>query len=123
MAREFGGVDLSGGEWQRVALARALAARQGRGASILVLDEPTAALDVRMEHDLYRRFAGLTTGATTLVISHRFSTVRMARHIAVLEHGRIVEEGSHDDLVGARARYARLYGLQARRFAEQGGLE
>ncbi len=117
LAREFDGVDLSGGEWQRIALARALVARQGRGASVLVLDEPTAALDVRLEHDLYQRFAALTAGLTTLLISHRFSTVRMADCVAVLDAGRIVETGTHDQLVGAGGQYAGLYALQASRFA------
>jgi ABC-type multidrug transport system fused ATPase/permease subunit len=118
LAREFGGVDLSGGEWQRVALARALAGRLGRGASLLVLDEPTAALDVRLEADLYRRFAHLTEGLTTLLVSHRFSTVRMTDRVAVLESGRVVELGSHAELVSAGGRYAELYALQARRFRE-----
>jgi len=116
LARDFGGVDLSGGQWQRVALARALAGRLGRGASILVLDEPTAALDVRLEHDLYQRFAELTAGLTTLIVSHRFSTVRMADQVAVLDHGRIVETGSHDQLVDADGRYAELFRLQASHF-------
>jgi ATP-binding cassette subfamily B protein len=117
LAREFDGVDLSGGEWQRIALARALVARHGRGASVLVLDEPTAALDVRLEHDLYQRFAALTAGLTTLLISHRFSTVRMADQVAVLDAGRIVETGTHDQLVEAGGQYAGLYALQAGRFA------
>ena len=118
--RRFGGVDLSGGEWQRVALARAMATRLGRRASILVLDEPTAALDVRLEHDLYERFALLTAGCTTVLVSHRFSTVRMADRIAVMERGRVVELGAHADLVAAAGRYAELYELQARRFRESG---
>lgn len=117
LAREFDGVDLSGGEWQRIALARALVARHGREASLLVLDEPTAALDVRLEHDLYQRFAALTAGLTTLLISHRFSTVRMADRVAVLDAGRIVETGTHDQLVEAGGQYAGLYALQAGRFA------
>ncbi|MGH9076125.1 MAG: ABC transporter ATP-binding protein [Acidimicrobiales bacterium] len=116
LAREFGGVDLSGGEWQRIALARAMAGQTSRGASVLVLDEPTAALDVRLEDDLYRRFAALTKGLTTLVISHRFSTVRMAGQVAVLERGRVVEVGSHDELVARSGRYAELFALQAARF-------
>jgi ATP-binding cassette subfamily B protein len=117
LAREFDGVDRSGGEWQRIALARALVARHGRGASVLVLDEPTAALDVRLEHDLYQRFAALTAGLTTLLISHRFSTVRMADRVAVLDAGRIVETGTHEQLVGLGGQYAGLYALQAGRFA------
>lgn len=117
LAREFGGVDLSGGEWQRIALARAMATRQGRRAAVLVLDEPTAALDVRLEQDLYQRFMTLTEGLTTLMISHRFSTVRMAERVAVLEGGRLLESGTHAELVDAGGRYAELYALQARRFA------
>ena len=117
LAQEFGGVDLSGGEWQRVALARAMTARLGREASVLVLDEPTAALDVRLEHDLYERFARLTEGLTTLLVSHRFSTVRMADRVAVLGAGRMIETGTHDELVASGGHYAELYELQARRFA------
>ncbi len=117
LAPDFGGVDLSGGEWQRVALARSVASRLGRGASVLVLDEPTAALDVRLEHDLFERFGRLGQGATTLLISHRFSTVRMADRVAMMEDGAVAEEGTHDELVAAGSRYAELYDLQARRFA------
>jgi ABC-type multidrug transport system fused ATPase/permease subunit len=117
LSREFDGVDLSGGEWQRIALARAMATRLGRQSSILVLDEPTAALDVRLEHELFERFAALTEDLTTLVISHRFSTVRMTQSVAVLEAGRTVEVGGHAELVAAGGRYAELYALQSRRFA------
>jgi ABC-type multidrug transport system fused ATPase/permease subunit len=117
LAREFGGVDLSGGEWQRVALARAMATRLGGGASVLVLDEPTAALDVRLEHELFERFGALTESLTTLVISHRFSTVRMTQSVAVLEAGRAIEVGTHEELVASAGRYAELYALQAQRFA------
>src|SRR5439155_26569786 len=91
LAREFGGVDLSGGEWQRVALARAMMAQLGRDADLLVLDEPTANLDVRVEHELYGHFTELSRGRTTLLVSHRFSTVRMAERIVLLANGRVSE--------------------------------
>ncbi len=107
-----GGVDLSGGQWQRIAFARALLAVRG-GARVLVMDEPTAHLDVRAEAELYERFIELTAGLTTIVISHRFSTVRRADRIIVLEHGRITEDGSHEQLVAAGGQYARLFQLQA----------
>jgi ATP-binding cassette, subfamily B, bacterial len=123
LAREFGGVDLSGGEWQRVALARTMATRIGREPSLLVLDEPTAALDVQLEHDLYRRFASLTAGLTTLLISHRLSTVRLAERIAFLHEGRIVESGNHDQLLAAGGAYAQLYRMQSERFQQSGTLE
>lgn len=114
--RQFrGGAELSGGEWQRIALARALFA-VGGGAGVLVLDEPTASLDVRAEAALYDRFLDLTTGLTTIVVSHRFSTVRRAERIVVLEQGRVVEDGDHDALVARGGRYASMYALQARRF-------
>jgi ABC-type multidrug transport system fused ATPase/permease subunit len=116
LSREFGGVELSGGQWQRLALARLLAGRAAHGAPVLILDEPTAALDVRLEAELYEQFEELTRGATTLLISHRFSTVRMADRVAVLERGRIIELGSHDELMDAAGRYAELFTLQARRF-------
>ena len=96
LGRRFeSGVELSGGEWQRVALARAYL----RDAQLLVLDEPTAALDARSELEVFERFAELTTGKMALLISHRFSTVRMADRIVVLEGGTLVEEGTHDDLM------------------------
>jgi ATP-binding cassette, subfamily B, bacterial len=104
------GVELSGGEWQRVALSRAF---MRRDAQLLILDEPTAALDARAEHEIYLRFKELTRGRTTLLISHRFSTVRMADHIVVLDGGRIVEQGSHSALIEQGGMYARLYGMQA----------
>jgi ATP-binding cassette, subfamily B, bacterial len=107
-----GGVDLSGGQWQRIAFARALLAVRG-GARVLVMDEPTAHLDVRAEAEMYDRFIELTSGLTTIVISHRFSTVRRADRIIVLEHGRITEDGSHDQLIAAGGRYAQLFRLQA----------
>ena len=111
------GTDLSGGQWQRIALARAMFAVQA-GAGVLVLDEPTAHLDARAEAEFYDRFLDLTEGRTTIVISHRFSTVRRADHIVVLEHGAVVEQGTHDDLVAAEGRYARMFALQAARFAD-----
>jgi ATP-binding cassette, subfamily B, bacterial len=113
-----GGVDLSGGQWQRIALARALFAVEG-GASVLVLDEPTAQLDVRAEVAFFDRFLELTRGLTTVVISHRFSTVRRADRIVVLDGGKITERGSHEELMAAGGKYAELFELQARRFAEE----
>jgi ATP-binding cassette subfamily B protein len=117
-SRYSGGVDLSGGQWQRIALARALFAVQA-GASVLVLDEPTAQLDVRAEVALFDRFLELTRGLTTVVISHRFSTVRRADRIVVLDGGRIAEQGRHEELMAAGGRYAELFELQARRFADE----
>jgi len=111
----IGGAQLSGGEWQRLALARALFAVQA-GAGVLVLDEPTASLDVRGEAEVYDRFLELTRGVTSIVISHRFSTVRRADRIVVLRGGRVVEDGTHDQLVRAGGRYATMYALQASRF-------
>jgi ATP-binding cassette, subfamily B, bacterial len=110
-----GGVDLSGGQWQRIALARALFAVR-HGARILVLDEPTAWLDARGEADFFDRFLEITEGTTTLIISHRFSTVRRADHICVLDEGRVLEQGDHESLIAAGNRYAQLFGLQAARF-------
>jgi ATP-binding cassette subfamily B protein len=110
LGRRFeGGVDLSGGEWQKVALARAYL----RDAQLLILDEPTAALDARSESEVFQRFADLTEGRMALLISHRFSTVRMAERILVIEDGRIVEEGSHQRLLDLGGRYAGMFELQA----------
>jgi ATP-binding cassette subfamily B protein len=110
LGRRFdGGVDLSGGEWQKLALARAYL----RDAQVLVLDEPTSALDARSEYEVFQRFAELTTGKMALFISHRFSTVRMADRIVVLENGRIAEEGNHDTLTRRGGRYAEMFELQA----------
>jgi len=108
-ARFDGGMDLSGGEWQKVALARAYL----RNAQLLILDEPTAALDARSEFEVFHRFAELTTGKMALFISHRFSTVRMADRIVVLDNGKIAEEGSHDQLAGMGGRYAEMFEMQA----------
>lgn len=112
-----GGVDLSGGQWQRIALARALFAVR-HGATILVLDEPTAWLDARGEADFFDRFLEITEGTTTLIISHRFSTVRRADHICVLDQGRVLEQGNHESLLAAGNRYAQLFQLQAARFGQ-----
>jgi ATP-binding cassette subfamily B protein len=110
LGRRFdGGVDLSGGEWQKVALARAYL----RDAQVLILDEPTSALDARSEYEVFKRFAELTTEKMALFISHRFSTVRMADRIVVLENGRIAEEGDHDTLTSLGGRYAEMFELQA----------
>jgi len=110
LGRRFeGGVDLSGGEWQKLALARAYL----RDAQLLILDEPTASLDARSEFEVFARFAELTLGKMSLLISHRFSTVRMADRILVLESGRIVEEGRHDRLVALGGRYAAMFEMQA----------
>ncbi len=111
------GVDLSGGQWQRIALARALFAVR-HGARILILDEPTAWLDARGEADFFDRFLEITEGTTTLIISHRFSTVRRADHICVLDEGRVLEQGDHGSLIAAGNRYAQLFSLQAARFGE-----
>jgi ATP-binding cassette subfamily B protein len=110
LGRRFeGGVDLSGGEWQKVALARAYL----RDAQVLILDEPTSALDARSEYEVFKRFAELTAGKMALFISHRFSTVRMADRIVVLENGRIAEEGDHETLTSLGGRYAEMFELQA----------
>jgi len=110
LGRRFdGGVDLSGGEWQKIALARAYL----REAQLLILDEPTAALDARSEFEVFHRFAELTAGKMALFISHRFSTVRMADRIIVLENGKIAEEGSHDQLSRLGGRYAEMFEMQA----------
>jgi ATP-binding cassette subfamily B protein len=111
------GVDLSGGQWQRVALARALFAVR-HGARILILDEPTAWLDARGEADFFDRFLEITEGTTTLIISHRFSTVRRAEHICVLDEGQVLERGDHESLLAAGGRYAELFRLQAARYDE-----
>ena len=112
-----GGTDLSGGQWQRVALARALAAVR-RGAGVVLLDEPTAQLDVRGEAEIFGRLLAATRQCTTILISHRFSTVRQADRICVVEHGRVVELGAHDELMALGGRYRTMFDLQAQRFQE-----
>src|SRR5207237_1300633 len=104
------GVNLSGGEWQKVALARAFMREDAR---ILLLDEPTSALDAQAEYELFERLRSLTQGRTAVYISHRFSTVRRADRILFLEHGQLVEEGTHEQLMRLNGRYARLFRLQA----------
>jgi ATP-binding cassette subfamily B protein len=110
-----GGTDLSGGQWQRVALARALCAVQ-QGAGVVLLDEPTAQLDVRGEARIFERILAASRQCTTILISHRFSTVRQADRICVLEHGKVVELGSHDELMAKGGRYRTMFDLQAQRF-------
>jgi ATP-binding cassette subfamily B protein len=104
------GAELSGGQWQKIALARAFMREE---ADILILDEPTAALDAQAEHAVFEKFRSLTKGRTSILISHRFPTVRMADKIVVIEAGTIQEEGTHDSLVKANGRYAKLFALQA----------
>jgi len=117
LARGYaGGIDLSGGQWQRVALARALCAVR-LGAGVVLLDEPTAQLDVRGEAEIFDRILEATRSCTTILISHRFSTVRHADRICVLEGGRVVELGSHDQLIALGGRYRTMFDLQASRFA------
>ena len=118
IGREFGGRELSGGEWQKLALARAFM----RDSQLLVLDEPTANLDVQTEYEIYLRFGRLTRDCTTLLISHRFSTVRMADRIIYLADGRIKEEGSHADLMALGGQYAHLYRLQSASYLDSDSL-
>jgi ABC-type multidrug transport system fused ATPase/permease subunit len=116
LARGYdGGTDLSGGQWQRIALARALAAVKLR-AGVVLLDEPTAQLDVRGEAEIFDRLLAATRHCTTILISHRFSTVRHADRICVLEHGRVIELGTHDELMALDGRYRTMFDLQAQRF-------
>jgi ATP-binding cassette, subfamily B, bacterial len=116
LARGYdGGTDLSGGQWQRVALARALCAVQ-LGAGMVLLDEPTAQLDVRGEAEIFDRILAATRQSTTIIISHRFSTVRHADRICVLEHGSVIELGTHDELMALNGRYRTMFDLQAQRF-------
>jgi ABC-type multidrug transport system fused ATPase/permease subunit len=112
------GTDLSGGQWQRVALARALSA-VARDAGLVLLDEPTAQLDVRGEAEIFQRLLAATRRCTTILISHRFSTVRRADRICVIEHGKVVELGSHDELMALGGRYRTMFDLQAQRFTSE----
>jgi ATP-binding cassette subfamily B protein len=116
LGRQFeGSTDLSGGEWQKLALSRAFM----RHASLLILDEPTAALDARTEHEVYRRFAALTEGKTTLLVTHRLSSVRMADRILVLKDGGLVEAGTHESLMREGGEYATMFTLQAERYMSE----
>lgn len=117
-----GGTDLSGGQWQRVALARALCSVY-EGAKLVLLDEPTAQLDVRGEAEIFERLLGETKGTTTILISHRFSTVRKAEQICVLEKGHVVELGTHEQLMELQGRYQTMFDLQASRFEEEETLD
>ena len=119
LARAYkNGTDLSGGQWQRVALARALCAVK-LGASVVLLDEPTAQLDVRGEAEIFNRILQATRGVTTILVSHRFSTVRHADRICVLEAGRVAELGTHQELMALGGRYRTMFDLQAQRFSEE----
>jgi len=110
LGRRFSnGKNLSGGQWQKIALARAYM----KNADVIILDEPTSALDARAEYEAFQRFIGLTKGKTSIIISHRFSTVRMADRIIVLKNGKILENGSHSDLMEDDKLYAELFKLQA----------
>ena len=123
LARGYdGGTDLSGGQWQRIALARALCAVR-LGAGLVLLDEPTAQLDVRGEAEIFERILSATRHCTTILISHRFSTVRHADRICVLEHGRVIELGTHDELMAKGGRYHTMFELQAKRFTTSEGQE
>ncbi|MBE0696308.1 MAG: ABC transporter ATP-binding protein, partial [Anaerolineaceae bacterium] len=110
-------VDLSGGEWQKIALARAFMGTVNRGnASLLILDEPTAALDAYAEAEVYSRFSELTQGKTTLFVTHRLSSVKIAHTILVLKQGRLIEEGNHAALLELKGEYAKMFSLQAERY-------
>jgi len=119
LARGYpGGTDLSGGQWQRIALARALCAVR-TGAGVVLLDEPTAQLDVRGEAEIFQRILAATRNVTTILISHRFSTVRLADRICVIEHGKVVELGTHEELMALGGRYRTMFESQASRFEDE----
>ena len=113
LGKQFGGTELSGGEWQKLALARAFVREE---AQLLILDEPTAALDPRSEYEVYRRFVELSQGKTTLLITHRLASVRMADRILVLKAGRLIEEGTHEELLQRAGEYATLWGMQVQQY-------
>jgi ATP-binding cassette, subfamily B, bacterial len=115
LSKQFGGTDLSGGEWQKLALARAFIRED---AQLLILDEPTAALDPRSEHEVYQHFSGLAHGKTTLLITHRLASVQMADRILVLKSGALVEEGTHKDLLQQGGEYSLLWNMQAKQYTD-----
>nr|WGD57955.1 ABC transporter ATP-binding protein [Bacillus subtilis] len=109
---EWGGTDFSGGQWQRIALARSFI----KDASLVILDEPAASLDIRAEYEIFRQFHRFTQGKSVIMISHRFSTVKMADRILVLKNGKIEEEGSHEELMKQNGEYANMFRLQAKSY-------
>jgi ATP-binding cassette subfamily B protein len=116
LSRHFtDGADLSGGQWQRLAVSRAFY----RDAALLICDEPTANLDARAEHDVYRRLRELASGRTVVLITHRMASVREADRIYVLDHGQVVEQGDHDSLMAVRGVYAQLFELQAAAYQQR----
>lgn len=114
LGKEFGGAELSGGQWQKLAISRALYRR----TDVLILYEPTAALDPRSEYELFQQFADLAQGRTTLLVTHRLGSVLMADHILVLKQGRLVEQGTHQELLAANGEYAELWRMQARLYEQ-----
>ncbi|XBO86122.1 ABC transporter ATP-binding protein [Bacillus licheniformis] len=116
LGRLFGGRNLSGGEWQRVAISRAF--MRDESADILIFDEPSSALDVFIEEEIFDKLQKLTQGKTVIIVSHRLSTARFADHIVFLEKGRVAEAGTHQQLMKNQAQYAELYRLQAEKYAQ-----